>query len=89
VTGHSHIVLSDRGKSVLLAWPTQGDAGGLVQFEGAANWRVLSKTSVLARTSSIRTSCRHARFTFQGTSDSSPAKVVKANPAMEYRRSNS
>jgi hypothetical protein len=40
VTDHSHIVLSDRGEPVLLAWPTQGNAGGFIRFERAADWRV-------------------------------------------------
>lgn len=39
MTDHSHIVLSDRGEPVLLAWPTQGNAGGFIQFEKAADWR--------------------------------------------------
>ncbi len=36
---HSHISLSDRDEPVLLAWPTQGNAGGFIQFEKAAEWR--------------------------------------------------
>jgi hypothetical protein len=36
---HSHIALTDREQSVLLAWPTQGNAGGFIQFEKAADWR--------------------------------------------------
>ena len=36
---HSYIALSDREQPVLLAWPTQGNAGGLIQFEKAADWR--------------------------------------------------
>ncbi|ACI52508.1 hypothetical protein Gdia_2775 [Gluconacetobacter diazotrophicus PA1 5] len=36
---HSHIALSDREEPVLLAWPTQGNAGGFIQFEKAADWR--------------------------------------------------
>ena len=36
---HQHIALSDREEPVLLAWPTQGNAGGFIQFEKAADWR--------------------------------------------------
>jgi hypothetical protein len=36
---HSHIALSDRDEPMLLAWPTQGNAGGFIQFEKAADWR--------------------------------------------------
>jgi hypothetical protein len=36
---HPHIALSDREEPVLLAWPTQGNAGGFIQFEKAADWR--------------------------------------------------
>lgn len=36
---HTHIALSDREEPVLLAWPTQGNAGGFIQFEKAADWR--------------------------------------------------
>jgi hypothetical protein len=39
MTDHSHISLSDRDEPVLLAWPTQGNAGGFVRFEKAADWR--------------------------------------------------
>jgi hypothetical protein len=39
MTDHSHIALSDRDEPVLLAWPTQGNAGGFIQFEKAADWR--------------------------------------------------
>jgi hypothetical protein len=35
----SRITLSDRDEPVLLAWPTQGNAGGLISFEKAADWR--------------------------------------------------
>ncbi|WP_288036975.1 hypothetical protein [Acidiphilium sp.] len=36
---HSHITLNDREDPVLLAWPTQGNAGGFIQFDKAAEWR--------------------------------------------------
>jgi hypothetical protein len=36
---HPHIALSDREEPVLLAWPTQGNAGGFIQFEKASDWR--------------------------------------------------
>lgn len=36
---HAHIALSDRKEPVLLAWPIQGNAGGFLQFEKAADWR--------------------------------------------------
>jgi hypothetical protein len=38
MTDHSHIALSDREEPVRLAWPTQGNAGGFIQFEKAADW---------------------------------------------------
>lgn len=38
MTGDSHIALSDREEPMLLAWPTQGNAGGFIQFEKAADW---------------------------------------------------
>lgn len=39
MTDDSHIALSDRKEPVLLAWPMQGNAGGFIQFEKAADWR--------------------------------------------------
>jgi hypothetical protein len=39
MTDHLHIALSDRDEPVLLAWPTQGNAGGFIQFQKAADWR--------------------------------------------------
>jgi hypothetical protein len=39
MTNHSHIMLSDREEPVLLGWPTQGNAGGFIRFEKAADWR--------------------------------------------------
>jgi hypothetical protein len=36
MTDHSHIALCDRQEPMLLAWPTQGNAGGFIQFEKAA-----------------------------------------------------
>lgn len=39
MTDHSHIALCDREEPMLLAWPTQGNAGGFVRFEKAADWR--------------------------------------------------
>jgi hypothetical protein len=36
---HFHITLSDRDEPLLLAWPTEGSAGGFIQFEKAADWR--------------------------------------------------
>jgi hypothetical protein len=38
-TDHSHITLNDRDDPVLLAWPTQGNPGGFIQFANAAEWR--------------------------------------------------
>ena len=34
-----HITLSDRTEPILLPWPTDGNAGGLMQFQKAADWR--------------------------------------------------
>lgn len=34
-----HITLSDLDEPLLLAWPTEGSAGGFIQFEKAADWR--------------------------------------------------
>lgn len=34
-----HITLSDRDEPILLAWPTQGNAGGSISFDKAAKWR--------------------------------------------------
>lgn len=39
MTNRSHITLSDRAEPVLLAWPTQGNVGGFLRFEIAADWR--------------------------------------------------
>jgi hypothetical protein len=39
VTDYSHISLSDREEPVLLAWPTQGNAGGFIRFDTAAAWQ--------------------------------------------------
>jgi hypothetical protein len=39
MTDHSRIALSDRKEPMLLAWPTQGNAGGFIQIEKAADWR--------------------------------------------------
>jgi nitrogen fixation protein len=39
MTNHSLIALSDREEPVLLAWPTQDNAGGFIRFEKAADWR--------------------------------------------------
>ena len=36
---HSHIALRDREEPLLLAWPTQSNSGGFIQFEKAADWR--------------------------------------------------
>ncbi|TCM45364.1 hypothetical protein C8J36_1224 [Rhizobium sp. PP-F2F-G48] len=35
----SQITLSDRDDPLLLAWPTQGNAGGFIIFEKVADWR--------------------------------------------------
>lgn len=40
MTNYSHIALSDREEPMLLAWPTQGNPGGFIRFEKAADWRV-------------------------------------------------
>jgi len=34
-----HIGLTEREEPLLLPWPTQGNAGGFIRFEKAANWR--------------------------------------------------
>jgi hypothetical protein len=34
-----HIALTDRDESVLLPWPTDGNAGGSIQFAKASDWR--------------------------------------------------
>ncbi len=34
-----HITLSDRREPILLPWPTDGNAGGFMQFQKAADWR--------------------------------------------------
>jgi hypothetical protein len=39
MSDHAHITLSDRDEPVLLAWPTQGNAGGFISFEKATDWR--------------------------------------------------
>ncbi len=39
MTDLAHIALSEREEPVLLAWPTQGNAGGFIRFEKAADWR--------------------------------------------------
>jgi hypothetical protein len=36
---HEHIALTDRDEPVLLAWPTDGNAGGFIQFAKASDWR--------------------------------------------------
>lgn len=36
---HPYIALADREQPVLLAWPTQGNAGGFIQFERASDWQ--------------------------------------------------
>jgi hypothetical protein len=36
---HLHITLRDRDEPLLLAWPTEGSAGGFIRFEKAADWR--------------------------------------------------
>ena len=33
-----HITFSDRAEPLLLAWPTQGNAGGFISFEKFADW---------------------------------------------------
>ncbi len=40
ILDRSHITLSDRDAPLLLAWPTQGNAGGFISFEKASDWRV-------------------------------------------------
>jgi len=39
MTGNYPITLNDRDDPVLLAWPTQGNTGGFIQFANAAEWR--------------------------------------------------
>ena len=36
---HPHITLSDRTEPVFLPWPMDGNAGGLMQFQKATDWR--------------------------------------------------
>lgn len=36
---NSHITLPERGEPFLLAWPADGNAGGIVVFETASQWR--------------------------------------------------
>ena len=49
MTDHSHITLNDRDDPVLLAWPTQGNAGGFIQFEKAAEWRAFVDSEMPVR----------------------------------------
>ena len=35
---HAHIALTDREEPVLLAWPTDGNAGGFIEFAKASDW---------------------------------------------------
>jgi hypothetical protein len=35
----SQVSFSDRDQPVLLAWPTDGNAGGFIQFERFSDWR--------------------------------------------------
>lgn len=39
MVNHLHIALTDRDEPVLLPWPTDGDAGGFMQFAKASDWR--------------------------------------------------
>jgi hypothetical protein len=39
ILDRSHITLSDRDAPLLLAWPTQGNAGGFISFEKVTDWR--------------------------------------------------
>ncbi len=39
MTDPSHMELTDRNQSLLVAWPTPGNPGGFLQFEKAADWR--------------------------------------------------
>lgn len=39
ILDRSHITLSDRDEPLLLAWPTQGNAGGFISFEKVTDWR--------------------------------------------------
>ncbi len=39
ILDRSHITLSDRDEPLLLAWPTQGNAGGFISFEKITDWR--------------------------------------------------
>lgn len=41
ILDRSQITLSDRDARLLLAWPTQGNAGGFISFEKIADWRAL------------------------------------------------
>lgn len=39
ILDRSHITLSDRDEPLLLAWPTQGNAGDFISFEKVTDWR--------------------------------------------------
>lgn len=39
ILDRSQITLSDRDEPMLLAWPTQGNAGGFISFKKIADWR--------------------------------------------------
>ena len=39
ILDRSHITLSDRDEPLLLAWPTQGNAGGFISFAKVTDWR--------------------------------------------------
>jgi hypothetical protein len=47
---HAHIALTDRDEPVLLPWPTDGNAGGFIQFAKASDWRAfVTSLSIDAR----------------------------------------
>ena len=48
MTDRSYITLSDRDEPVLLAWPTQGNAGGFISFERATDWRAFVESLAIA-----------------------------------------
>ena len=47
ILDRSHITLSDRDEPLLLAWPTQGNAGGFISFEKITDWRAFVEGSAI------------------------------------------
>jgi hypothetical protein len=65
ILDRSHITLSDRDEALLLAWPTQGNAGGFISFENVTDWRAFVKSLAIdARIPEI-VRLEHFRFEFR------------------------